>query len=253
MKHMFRAFLVSVLLTCGAGAASAQSDEVVALFEQGLAAYRLANYEEAEQLFAQAHALEALPDLSYNHARTLELLGRFGDAADVYARFLEEAPDAEDRDVIETRIRNLRARHARGLLAAVPEPAEPETEPAEPEPEPELPAPVEPESTGPSVVGPLLLIGGGLALGAAGVGTGLAGTSAHDTAVDAATSQRDADAANRRATRLARTTNVLFVVGAAALAAGFTWMVVKLVGGDESEAEVSLQLSPAGVALHGAF
>lgn len=241
MKDCLRILIVSMTLAGWSGFAWAQSDEVVALFEQGLAAYRLANYEEAEQLFAQAHALEALPDLSYNHARTLELLGRFGDAADVYARFLEEAPDADDRDVIETRIRNLRARHARDQAVE------------EPEPEPEPPPTLEVEPAGPSMVGPLLVIGGGLALGAAGVATGLAGTSAHDTAVDAGTSQTDADAANRRATRLARTTNVLFVVGAAALAAGVTWMVVKLLGGDDAEAEVSLHLSPAGVALHGAF
>lgn len=231
------------MLTCFSSSSFAQSDEVVSLFERGLAAYRLANYEEAEQLFAEAHALEPLPDLSYNHARTLELLGRFGDAADVYARFLVEAPDADDRDVIEARIQNLRARHARGLVVEAPEP----------EPEPHVEEVVVPESDSPSLVGPLVVIGGGLVLSVGGVLTGLAGTSAHETALNAETNQTDADAANGRATRLARTTNALFALGGVALAAGITWLVVKLASGDEGEAEVSLQVAPTGVAVHGVF
>ncbi|MFT5354584.1 MAG: tetratricopeptide (TPR) repeat protein [Polyangiales bacterium] len=237
MRTLLRSSVLALVLLASLPlSSSAQSNEVVALFEQGLEAYRLANYEEAERLFARAHTLEPLPDLSYNHARTLELLGRFGDAADVYARFLLEAPETNDREVIEARIQNLRDRQTREASA--------DEQPEE-----------GPRTRGPSLVGPLVVIGGGLALGVGGVVAGLAGTSAHETALERTTNQTDADAANRRATTLARTTNALFVLSGLALAAGATWLVVKLLRGGEGEAEreVSLELAPTGVLLRGVF
>lgn len=228
--------------------ASAQSDEVVALFEAGLEAYQLANYEEAERLFAQAHALEPLPDLSYNHARTLELLGRFGDAANVYARFLREAPDTDDREVIEARIQNLRQRHARATAQGQVDDMPPTDLNLG-----DTPPEAEPEANGPSLLGPLVVIGAGVALSIGGIAAGVAGSGAHDTALEPMTNQSDADAANRRASRLASVANTLFVLGGAAVAAGVTWLVVKLVKGGEGEGEVSLQIAPTGLALHGAF
>lgn len=247
--------MITRLLRCGIVAlaflmsvpapTSAQSDEVVALFERGLDAYRLANYEEAERLFAQAHALEPLADLSYNHARTLELLGRFGEAADIYARFLEEAPDAEDRDIIQTRIQNLRERQAR-------EAVEPRRVAERAPVDVEEPSEEETRVNGPSLVGPLVLMGGGLVIGAGGVISGLSASSAHDEALDPATTQADADAANRRATTLARTTTALLVVGGAAIAAGATWLVIKLVRGPGDDA-VSLRIAPTRIALEGMF
>src|SRR5688572_10884648 len=104
------ATLALVLTMVLAAPAMAQSPDVVALFEDGLAAYRDGRYEDAEALFSRAHALEPIADLTYNRARALENLGRFGDAADAYETFLAESPSATDRTGIEARIASLRAR-----------------------------------------------------------------------------------------------------------------------------------------------
>src|SRR5690349_20152073 len=105
-----RTLLALTLISLACGSAAAQSHEVVELFECGTEAYRAGRYEEAADLFARAHEIEAVPDLTYNLARSLENLGRHAEAAVAYRRYLVESPDAEDRLGIEERIHTLEAR-----------------------------------------------------------------------------------------------------------------------------------------------
>lgn len=109
-RNAVLAFALGLFALSAPVRAAAQSAEVVQLFQTGLSAYREGRYEEAAELFARAHAIEAVPDLTYNRARALENLGQFEAAADAYALFLDESPTSPDRAGIEARIRTLRER-----------------------------------------------------------------------------------------------------------------------------------------------
>jgi tetratricopeptide (TPR) repeat protein len=213
-----RALAVATLVLAVAGVARAQSPEVVALFERGLEAYRAGHYEEAAALFAEAHAIEPVADLTYNRARALENLGRLAEAADAYALYLEENPSADDRAGIERRIETLRER------------ARAEREGAEREREPTAPPrhdTVEPASG--ASAWPWIVLGTGLATaGSGGVFAGLA-QAAFDRASAPGATQMDSVADEQRANEFAQVSTVLFIAGGAIAAGGLVWLIIELV------------------------
>lgn len=83
-------------------------DEGTAHFEEQNYALALVAFQESYNLL-QGHPRQAL--VLYNIGRCDEELGRFREARDAYRRYLREAgDDAEHRDVVEVRLRDLETR-----------------------------------------------------------------------------------------------------------------------------------------------
>ena len=147
----------------------AQADgDARALFVQGDAAYAEGRYETALTLFQEAYALSERPALLYNLANVLERLGRTQEAIDHLRRFEEHAAEAQ-REIIHRRMQALESRLAVEREAAAKRELE-----ASLARDWDTPAP----RAAPSLLVPwggilsssaaLLLLGGGIALGAGG-------------------------------------------------------------------------------------
>lgn len=182
--------IVAALLVSSASVAGAQSDapmaestEIDALqqeartfFEAGRLAMGRGRYEAALQAFQSAYEVVSHPDLLYNIGVAHDRLRNDQEALDAFRRYLEESPQAPNREAVAARIVVLEravARQATPEPAAEPEPTPPEPEPvAEPEPEPSPgPTPQPAEESGSAPAGAWVLVG----VGAAGVvGAGLA-------------------------------------------------------------------------------
>lgn len=248
LGHWLACILVGcvALAALGADVAHAQSGEVVQLFQTGLAAYRDGRYEEAAELFARAHAIEAVPDLTYNRARALENLGRFDDAADAYSLFLEESPASADRAGIEARIRTLRARaEEERRLAAENERLREERDALAtaqtPEPMPE-PTPTREASPAPWVtlgVGVAVAAGGGVLLGLA--------QADYDRAGSPSTPQREGLSLEARARDEGIAGYVLLGTGLVTGVVGLAWGLV--VGSGTPERAQALRLAPNALVL----
>jgi tetratricopeptide (TPR) repeat protein len=95
-------------------------------FELGKTAYERGDYRAAIRRFEEAQRLRPSPTLTYNIARAHERLGEYQTAAELYRRYLAEAPLATNRLAVARRIAELEeaARHlgARPPLAALPPP-----------------------------------------------------------------------------------------------------------------------------------
>jgi len=93
-------------------ASPTQADEEAAKahFLAGSSYYEQANYSDAVKEFTEAHRLSKRPDLLYNVSVCYERLGRWDDAIAALQQYLTEKPDAPDRAVIESRIKNYEQR-----------------------------------------------------------------------------------------------------------------------------------------------
>ena len=230
--------------------ACAQSREVVQLFEQGLAAYREGRFEEAAGLFERAHAIEAIPDLTYNRARALENLGRLEEAAAAYRLLLEENPQTDDRRGIEERIRVLDARVG-DAQRLEEERARLEEERARLEEERAARAapPAASEGSGPW---PWIVAGTGAALIAAGAITGGLALDAHDRAASRELTQPESASLESQSNDLALATTVLFVAGGAIAGAGLVWGIVEATTARPGPS-AAVTLLPGGLSVRGTF
>jgi len=123
------AVLTTAILAWSAVAAAqvpqADEDAAKAHFLAGSAYYEQANYGDAVKEFIEAHRLSKRPDLLYNISVCYERLGRWDDAIASLQQYLSERPDAPDRAVIESRIKNYEQRRdqeAAAHAAATPPP-----------------------------------------------------------------------------------------------------------------------------------
>lgn len=185
------------------------------LFEQSERAYREGRFQEAVDKLLEARRYKAEPVLLYDLGRAYEALGKPGDAADAYARYLEEEPEASDRKAIEGRIATLRAQ-ANELAAARRDP------PAGGERERER----EPESDGLAML-PWIVAGLGVAAVGTGVVLALVADGRHDDAV-ADPVQASAAAKQDEAEGLVRAANVTLIAGAVVAAMGIAWLGVRV-------------------------
>ena len=237
------AVAMAVLAVARTTAAQDISDEerrARQLAHEGELAYADGRFDEAAVLIRRAYELYPEPLLLHNLGRALESAGDEGGAVDAYERYLEEVPDAEDRALIEGRLRQLREEIAEEerLRSSVASGASTGSE-----------ASAEPVEEGGSVVtGPLVLGGVGLLVVAAGV---VSGVLALGKEADA-----DAEPVHQRARELlddaetlATVTNALLVGGAVIVAVATTWLVIAL----GSEEEVSLRIGPGSFAVAGHF
>jgi tetratricopeptide (TPR) repeat protein len=206
------AVLATALLASPAHAAgttrSAPTDaRALDLFEQSAQAYREGRFQDAVDKLREARTYKAEPVLLYNLGRAYEALGRPGDAADAYAKYLEEDPEASDRKAIEGRVATLRAQAAE--LAAARR-------------EPNAPAGDDAFAFAPYVVAGV----GALGLGA-GVVLGVLAEDRHDDAV-AEPVQATAVEEQERAESLARASTVTLVAGAVVAAMGLAWIGIRV-------------------------
>ncbi len=127
------AALAAAILAYAAPAAAqvpqADEDAAKAHFLAGSAYYEQSNYSDAVREFIEAHRLSKRPDLLYNISVCYERLGRWDDAIASLQQYLNERPDAPDREVIESRIANYLRRKDQEAARANPLPP-PVTAPA---------------------------------------------------------------------------------------------------------------------------
>jgi tetratricopeptide (TPR) repeat protein len=115
-RHALVVVLIALVLVNGTARAqtkaaepsSAADDEVArGLFQAGKAAYENGKYEEALQLFEQAHARSGRPQLLFNIGQTAERLRQDQKALEVFRAYLTQVPDAPNRLEVEARIKQL--------------------------------------------------------------------------------------------------------------------------------------------------
>jgi len=175
------------------------------LFEQSEKAYRDGKFQEAVDRLLEARRYKAEPVLLYDLGRAYEALGKPSDAADAYAKYLQEEPDAGDRKAIEGRIATLRAQ-ANDLAAAAAKDREREDDPF--------------------AVVPWVVAG----LGVAAVGTGLVlgavAKGKHDDAKNEPVQTKAVDEQDS-AESLSRAANVTLIAGAVVAAMGIAWLGIR--------------------------
>ena len=203
----------------------ADEDAAKAHFLAGSAYYEQANYTDAVKEFNEAHRLSQRPDLLYNISVCYERLSRWDEAIASLRQYLTERPDAPDRAVIESRIKNFEDRRTaeqRKALVAPPPVANPSG-----------PALVTtPPSRTRHVVS--LVVGGvGVGLLLAAIGTGVAAQLGYDDlnnkcpnkiCVSGNQTLRDEQSSGKA---LALSTDVLIGVGAAAVVAGTVLFILE--------------------------
>jgi tetratricopeptide (TPR) repeat protein len=77
-------------------------------YDRGSLAYRLGDFKQAYDCFVQAYDLKPSPDLVYNQAACLDMLGNTDAAVQAYERYLALAPKANDVAKVRERIKSLR-------------------------------------------------------------------------------------------------------------------------------------------------
>jgi tetratricopeptide (TPR) repeat protein len=87
--------------------ASGQDASAQALYDKGARAYREARYEEAIDLFRRAYQIEPHAELVYNLGQAYEKSGDVTRAVESFREYLKMSPNADDRAVVEARIKNL--------------------------------------------------------------------------------------------------------------------------------------------------
>ncbi len=155
--------LLGVLVTASPEPASEPEQRARALYETGVAFYRTGDWERAIEHFTRAYELAPLPELLFNIAQAYQLKGpqTCAPAIRFYRRYLEAAPEAQNKGVVEQRLAELSS-----CPEPPPAPAPPAPDAAVPSPAVEVPAPPAPARAW----GPGALVISGAVVAAAGGG-----------------------------------------------------------------------------------
>lgn len=155
--------------------ADASEERARELYQNGAILYEEGRYEEAILAWEAAYKLSSRPQLLFNIANAEERLGHWREALDYLNQYRAYAR-AEEREVLERRMRNLEARIAE-LERQTPVPS-----PVEPAPTtPTGPAPAPSETASVPVAPIVLFSAGGVGL-ATGVAFGVRATKARNEA-----------------------------------------------------------------------
>lgn len=219
-------------------------DESAALYDQG-------RFLDAADMLRRAHELFPEPSLLYNLGRALESAGDEEGALDAYGRYLEAEPASERRPQVEARIATLERELALERAAEQGGGAAQDGEPGAQQGQ------AGGEERGPSLLGPVLLMGAGGAVLASGIVLGALASGRQQDALAPGVSMEEGASIDDEAHGLATAANVALVVGGVAAAAGLIWLL--LAGGDdggrsdEGGVTVHLELGPTMGRLRGHF
>jgi tetratricopeptide (TPR) repeat protein len=231
-------------------AASAQDDaadaQARALFQAGQIAYERAEYEAALQHFEEAYDLSGRALLLLNVAQAADRLRRDEIALAALERFLQEAPDSDQRLQVEARLRVLRESQQRRAREA--DDRDSSQSPAVADP---------PRSDGTSDL-PWILVAAGAGLTVVGgvlLAVGLADYASVEGAADGS-SYEDFRDAEQRAPVLTGVGIPVAAVGLATVALGLTWAVLSSGASTDrvgSTRSIRLSLGFGSAVLHGQF
>jgi Tetratricopeptide repeat len=250
--------LAAVLLAAVAPAHAITEEEerAKAHFLAGQSYYDQASYTDALREFNEAYRISKRPALLYNLARCHEALEQLPEAVQMLQRYLEEDPTTSDREAVETRIRNLKERIERSKKPPEPPPA-PVTQPPAPAPVVQTAAPAPAPPPPPPRKRLYTWIVGGIGVGAlaAALGTGVASQLSYNSLNSQCTgsvcnpsvdggAQHKIDAGKH----LALATDILWPIGAAAVATG---VVLFFVEGRHPKEHASLVVPFVGPSLGG--
>lgn len=112
MRRSTIAGFLCAALALPAGAAE-PPPEAKAAYEAGVVHFKAGRFADAIAEFNKAYRIAPNPVLVFNMARAFEELKDFASATRFYKRYLEMAPQAEDRPVVEESIRTLELLAAR--------------------------------------------------------------------------------------------------------------------------------------------
>lgn len=255
--------LVLVLLV-PLGAARAQTDEAAARqhFRLGQAHYENGQFPEAAREFETAYRLSGRPRLLYNAYLAYRDMQDLPNSARTLRQFLAEATDLEasERDQLQARLAAIDAAIAR-QQTSMPREAPTQTEaqasqdPTTTQTDATATTSAQSSSGGgggfnPSPVG--FIVGGvGVALGIAAIITGVMANSDYSLLESECTNglcpdRQDLRDAQSRGQTLAVLTDVFWVTGLVALAAGVTLIFVLQEGGGESTTAAGVSCTPEG-------
>jgi tetratricopeptide (TPR) repeat protein len=212
-------------------------EQAKAKYEEGKGHFEEGEYEQALAAFTEAYNLSNKPDLLFNLGVCSEKLGQSAKAIAYYELYLEENPEATDRDDVSKRLE--------ALKASQEQPSEP-AEPAEPEPAPAPPPPVDDElvieeDEDQGVFWPGLVIGlGGLILATGALTAIMAYNNYGDLEDSCSPDCSDGKVSEVKGKALAA--DIQFAVGGAVVAAGVIWWLTA----DDGEAEA--QVADVGAA-----
>jgi tetratricopeptide (TPR) repeat protein len=233
MMGLQRGILALVLLASAltpARALTEDEERAKAHFLAGQSYYEQASYTDALKEFNEAYRISKKPALLYNLARCHEALEQYGEAVTLLERYLQDDPDASDRETIETRIAHLKQRQ-RAVEQERPRPLE---TPAPPGVAPAPPAPAAAAAPPRKRKWTWIVGGVGVAALAGALGTGIASQLEYNSLASSCTNNKcspskvsDPQGRIDRGRQLALATDVLWPVGAAAVAASVVLFVVE--------------------------
>jgi tetratricopeptide (TPR) repeat protein len=221
---------VLVAIVAPARAMTEEDERAKAHYLAGQSYYDQASYNDALREFGEAYRISKKPALLYNIARCHEALGQLGDAVTMLEHYLNEEPTTSDRPAIETRIRNLKERQA-AATRVKPRIEPPDaSKPPAPQPGPAVtpqPAPAPAKAAAPRKRLWTWVVGGaGAGILVAALGTGISSQLTYnDLKRDCGTGACPAGIGNAQARidrgrQLSVATDVLWPIGAAAVATG---------------------------------
>jgi hypothetical protein len=114
IPNMKRAGIATIVLLCvtvvsAATRAQSASDSAQQHFDRGAKLYNLGHFQEAIPEFEKAYDLDPSPIFLFNIAQSHRQLGNKERALFFYRRYLEQAPNAGNRDDVERRMKDLEA------------------------------------------------------------------------------------------------------------------------------------------------
>ncbi|MDZ4694980.1 MAG: tetratricopeptide repeat protein [Deltaproteobacteria bacterium] len=237
--------------------AETDSDAAKRHFREGTSHYDLGDFKQAVDSYKAGYRIKPDPVFLYNIGQAHRMLKEYDQAITAYKAYLRNRPQAPNRADVESKIENMRAERAAGVVKALPV-DKPNTAPPPPsDPPPIVAVPSNPPADAPNQTMlttsqpdaelsqhlgeqdsqhtmkrvPWMVAGAGGLLMAGGVVTGLLAKGKQsdlesECPTRQACSQRAEDLRDSGKT-LALTTDILFVVGGAAVATGVIWWALK--------------------------
>lgn len=226
-------------------------ERAVELFKSSQDAYRSGRFQDAANALEEAYRLDPNPILLYNLARARESVGQLVLAREAYQRYLDEAPEAEDRTSVAARIEALERQIAeKARLQELVEEERRAKEQAAQAAESARLAAQEREGGGIGP-GPWVLVGTGLATLGAGAVLGVLANDQNRSA-RAEIEQLRASQLASQAEDLALGANIAYVAGSVLTLSGIVWAVAHA-SGDKEPSDASVSIGPGGLWVTGRF